>query len=961
MGARESVNSRSGPGGPPDPERREPDPVYAGRYAVRRELGSGGHGRVLHAFDQRLEREVAVKVLAPGRRDERQLRRFAQEARTAGWLNHPNILTVFDVGEQDGEPYLVTELLHGKTLREILRAGPLPTANAADFAIQLADGLRAAHEAGIVHRDLKPENLFVCENGRLKILDFGIAKLLDEGRRGITADTGSIVGTVGYMSPEQVRGEHVDHRSDIFAFGVILYEMLSATAPFDRATPVETGYAILSYPPAALPSSVPAGLSRVVAHCLAKHPADRFQSCDELIDELPRAAASVRVGTVRRVIGVAVLALVFAAGAMAWVAYHSRPRVVTVAVLPFAVRGPAEIAYLGDGIVDLLSATLANANAHAVDANLLLAHLAREGWSPDPTRAREVAARFGATHYVLGSVLEVGSRLRIHAALYDRDAGLQPVDEATLEGESTRVFELVDDLSLRLRLGGGGPITRDRLARIAEVTTSSPVALKAYLEGRQHFRWIDTRDEAREDFARAIAADPSFALAHAELSYAAAYANDFGPAIVEAKRALELASQLPEHDRLRIVAWEAHLRGKYRDAERIARELVKAHPDDFDAHAALAAPLVFWGHLDGIPYVETLREAEIMGELGPQQDVWYLIRDLIIAGEFERARSLADKLLSMAPAIGETSRLRARYARALIAGDAVERDATVSQIARLAPHSGYKIALLIPGGLADADRLARGRFEISSSDGHEALATIAMVRGQLANARKEKALQLTSKPDLDDQLSMAGFSALFPFVPFEPQQLAADLDAVAAYRAEGDLRHRRLMLLGRLSAMLGDTAAAERAAGELERTVIGLEGSTLGPDWASWIRATIAARAGRPAEALATIEQIRGEVPMVVPWWWGWAAYRYERAELLYQLMRYDDAERWFLTNERFHGIEFQAPRARRLAQIEDRRGNTKKAIAYYERFVDLWSACDPELRPQVDAANARLAALRGR
>src|SRR5712692_2591655 len=215
--------------------------VRLGPYEVLAPLGAGGMGEVWKARDARLGREVAIKVLPPSySRDPDRLRRFEQEAKAAGLLNHPNITAVHDIGMHEGAPYIVTELLEGETLRERLAAGPLPQRKALDFAGQIAQGLAAAHEKGIVHRDLKPENLFVTKDGRVKILDFGLAKLErpDSEGAGQTnmpteaagTEPGVLLGTLGYMSPEQVRGRPADPRSDIFAFGAILYEMLSGSA-----------------------------------------------------------------------------------------------------------------------------------------------------------------------------------------------------------------------------------------------------------------------------------------------------------------------------------------------------------------------------------------------------------------------------------------------------------------------------------------------------------------------------------------------------------------------------------------------------------------------------------------------------------------------------------------------------------------------------------------------------------
>src|SRR6266498_5350274 len=214
-----------------------------GRYEILSPLGAGGMGEVYRAKDSRLGRDVAIKVLpATLSQDPDRLKRFEQEARAAGVLNHPNITAVHDIGTADGAPYIVTELLEGETLRERLSTGPLPVRKAIDYAVQIVKGLAAAHEKGIVHRDLKPENLFLTKDGRVKILDFGLAKLTHAEEGGsqqtnlptATAGTepGVVLGTLGYMAPEQVRGRPADARSDIFSFGAILYEMLSGRRPF---------------------------------------------------------------------------------------------------------------------------------------------------------------------------------------------------------------------------------------------------------------------------------------------------------------------------------------------------------------------------------------------------------------------------------------------------------------------------------------------------------------------------------------------------------------------------------------------------------------------------------------------------------------------------------------------------------------------------------------------------------
>jgi serine/threonine protein kinase/Tol biopolymer transport system component len=265
-----------------------------GHYRILEKIGAGGMGEVYRASDDRLGREVAVKVLKPALAgDPDRLRRFEQEARASAALSHPNIVTVYDIGIHEGAPYIVSELLQGQTLRERLKSGPLSTRQAAGYAEQIAHGLVAAHERQIVHRDLKPENLFLTQDGLVKILDFGIAKLsprdLSEDRsvEDLTTQTraGTVLGTVAYMSPEQIRAQPVDHRSDLFSLGAILYEMATGARAFQGKTEADTLMAVLSGEPpdmAELRQGIPVAFEQTVRHCLEKQPEDRFQSARDL-------------------------------------------------------------------------------------------------------------------------------------------------------------------------------------------------------------------------------------------------------------------------------------------------------------------------------------------------------------------------------------------------------------------------------------------------------------------------------------------------------------------------------------------------------------------------------------------------------------------------------------------------------------------------------------------------------
>jgi len=345
-----------------------------GVYEVQSLLGAGGMGEVYRARDGRLHRDVAIKILpASFAADAERMARFEQEARAAAALNHPNIVAVHDLGEHEGAPFLVTELLEGLSLRDTLREGALPPRKAIDYGVQIAQGLAAAHEKGIVHRDLKPDNLFITSDGRVKILDFGLAKLTQPeslaGSMTVVPTTpaftnvpntvaGVVLGTMGYMSPEQVRGVAADHRADIFALGVVLYEMLAGRRAFGGDTAVDVMSAILKEDPPELPMAargIPPALARVVARCLEKNPGSRFQSARDLafalealsahtasapaaaFPDVPVQAAPPRARTPVAAYGIAALA-VLVASVLAFL--HFTERAAEVRSVRFEITAP---------------------------------------------------------------------------------------------------------------------------------------------------------------------------------------------------------------------------------------------------------------------------------------------------------------------------------------------------------------------------------------------------------------------------------------------------------------------------------------------------------------------------------------------------------------------------------------------------------------------------------------------
>ncbi|HEX9162993.1 MAG TPA: serine/threonine-protein kinase, partial [Thermoanaerobaculia bacterium] len=349
-----------------------------GNYEIVTLIGEGAMGEVYRAHDPRLRRDVAIKVLhSSATAGAAKLRRFEQEAQAAGMLNHPNLLTIYELGVHDGSPFIVSELLEGESLRARLQRGPVPPAEALNTAVQVVRGLAAAHAKGIVHRDLKPENLFITTEGRVKILDFGLAKLTDEATPesctvSQMTNPGAIVGTFSYMSPEQATAGVIDARSDLFSLGSIIFEMLCGRRAFAGASPTETLAAILTVDPLeAQPKEISAAVAAVLRRCLAKSQAQRFASADDLVTALQVAqtgsAAPMHHAALLRRAGVVAIA-VLALGAAATIGLRSQRapsrHVASIAVLPLVdLSGGQRDPDFADGMTDELITHLAQIRA----------------------------------------------------------------------------------------------------------------------------------------------------------------------------------------------------------------------------------------------------------------------------------------------------------------------------------------------------------------------------------------------------------------------------------------------------------------------------------------------------------------------------------------------------------------------------------------------------------------------
>jgi serine/threonine protein kinase/Tfp pilus assembly protein PilF len=572
-----------------------------GPYVVVAPLGAGGMGEVYRARDTRLGRDVAVKVLPEGfSADPERLRRFENEARAAAALSHPNVLAVYDVNV-GGTPCVVFELLEGETLRSRIAAGDLSPARAVDIAGQVGRGLAAAHDKGIVHRDLKPDNVFLTRDGLVKVLDFGLARMKEPPSADelVAAPTlertepGVLLGTRGYMSPEQVRGLAADQRSDIFALGVLLYEMLTGQRAFDRGSAAETQAAILRDDPPPPPASRPLapGIERLLGRCLAKRPEDRFHSTRDFVFALEALSPASEAPA------------------------PSVPRRPSIAVLPFADLSPErDQEYFCDGLAEELIAALARVRALQVASRTSSFQFRGSG-----ADVRAIAERLGVGAVLEGSVRRAGDRLRVTVQLVNAKDGYHLWSER-YDRRLEDVFAIQEQIAASVSSALSAVLTeRDRDA-LQRRRSSSLEAWELYLRGRRTLSQLKTRELrfAVPLFERAIELDPGFALAYAGL----------------AEASYELYSWMGGRDENR------------RRAEEASRRAFELAPDLAEVLAACGAALSIGRHFD-----EAMARFEEAIRIDPQlwQAYWLAGRMRFTQGHLDEAERLWSQAMEVRP------------------------------------------------------------------------------------------------------------------------------------------------------------------------------------------------------------------------------------------------------------------------------------------------------------------------
>lgn len=526
-----------------------------GAYEIVAPLGKGGMGEVYRAIDTRLRREVAIKVLPEHlTKNPDALKRFEREARSLAALSHPNILTIFDVGTHGDMSYVVTELLEGQTLRKRLDGSSLPWKKALAIVIPIAEGLSAAQSKGVIHRDLKPENVFLTSDERVKILDFGLARQTDTKvpdditsaptASGLLSEAGIPTGTLPYMSPEQVRGETLDTRSDIFSFGCMLYEMLSGRRPFSRSTTAETLAALLKEDPPDLSRSgkeIPPELDHIVMRCLEKNRDRRFQSGRDLafaLQEIQNVPTTPIAGPTKKRARLPIFAALFAIGLLALVfaldigslrgrlfGPARRTHIRSIAVLPLENLPPdPKEEYFADGMTEALITDLAKIGSLKVISRTSVMQYKR---TKKPIR--EIAQELNVDALIEGSVLRAGDQVRITAQLIDASTD-EHIWAESYEREISNILALQREVASAIASQIKIQLTPQEQERLRGIRSVNPKAYEAYLRGR--FYGAKNTEEgfntAIDYFQKAIELDPNYPPFYAGLAIMHAILGNYG-------------------------------------------------------------------------------------------------------------------------------------------------------------------------------------------------------------------------------------------------------------------------------------------------------------------------------------------------------------------------------------------------------------------------------------------------
>jgi tetratricopeptide (TPR) repeat protein len=924
-------------------------------FRILAKLGEGGMGVVYRAVDEHLQRPVALKILPPDLvADEDRRARFLREARAAAAVPHPGIATIYEVGESDGVVFIAMELVEGRTLRARLDQGPLTVKESVAIGLQIAEGIARAHQSHIVHRDLKPENVVITPPGQVKILDFGLAKLLEThpadagfdptrirtmARRGAT-DAGTILGTTSYMSPEQARGETVDARSDIFSFGSVLYEMVTGHAPFQGRTSADILSAIIRdapQPAGTVNPSVPQPLERIITDCLEKDPADRYQHADQLAVDLRKISrstdAGAPVGTARsevsgaprrswfaahRLLAGVLLSLVVATGAFAWYLLRSThaldPRE-GIVVADFE-NGTGR-AVFDTAVRDAFEQLLSRSTRLTVMRGDRLKSLM--GVRPEerlPALDRQTVERMCAASkcvFVAGRIEPDGSSFRLHVELFRPGSSNPLYRRSAAVASEQECLQAIHDAALDLRRAAGEP--PGAVALTAAPTTRSLAAFQAYASGE-----IEAEDD-RADVAlglhrRAVTIDPGFVEAHTGLTYDHQNLGDWRASRASAKEAYKRSTGLPEHSRL--MAEILYLDATYDHAREI--ELLKTYRRLYPYDQA-AANLLGWLYSFALEdHVAAEAHLRAAYELRPSRLYLFLLawslqllnkgEELERIGQDYRTRTGAEPVVVMVNALAlrnDRNALLQALDRYEKEGKLLRRDAANYRVWSHQKSGTLREALRMQE-IARREDLKRGSpFDLSTP-------TMVWLRSRFG---RPSMLSADDVARAAQSLWPLRWWAIVAVEADSAEPLASIIEKLAAMEADSPslfVQQELGFARGCLAFVHGDLTAARRLLEPLAQdTEVRHRHHALGRLYEAQ---------GRWSDAIAQYESVVESPNLICGAW-----------PALCNLDRF------------------------RLAQAHERIGDTARARVWFERFAAEWKDGDPDI-PELVAARQHLGAL---
>jgi eukaryotic-like serine/threonine-protein kinase len=996
-------------------------------YEIVEEISRGGMGIVYRAVDTRLGRDVALKVLPPelvadpGRRQ-----RFVQEARAASALEHPHIAVIHEIDEADGISFIAMEFVRGEKLSEVIARGALPPGRALATASEVAEGLARAHDKGIVHRDLKPANVIITDDGHAKIIDFGLAKLVDalSGDSGTETilkahtDPGMVLGTVSYMSPEQARGRKVDHRSDVFSFGVMVHEMLSGRPPFRGDTGVDTLHAILHDPVPPLPPLGPSvsveaaqDVQRIVAKCLEKDPAARYQGMRDVVVDLRAASRRLESGAVSAIVGavpersvgrssrarlgVAIVAVALLAVA-AIVALRPRPSDVaiagssrpSVAVLYFENNtGNPQLDWLRTGLTDMLVTDLSQSPDVEVLGTDRLVQILTELKRQDDRvisfdTVQELARRAGVRSVLLGSYVKAGDTIRINIKLQEAATGKIVASERAEAAGESNLFSTVDDLTRRIKakFSAANPVeagrkllpspvtvstvTKSAIDRdLVDVTTASVDAYRYYAEA------MDLHERSREEEAiplleKAVELDPNFALALTKLSVVHGNLGHFRLADDYAKRALDRADRLTLRERYYIEGnFYAGSNQTLDKAMEAYKKAVDLYPDHSSARHNLA---LIYSRLErnddaAREYEEVLRRGIIFPESYADLASTYAAMGEAAKGE-RLLRDYIQRNPDIAAAWNDLGILLATIDNLDGAMQAFDKAAALSPSDLRVQH-GRRGVFVLRDNWTEAEAIDR-RLRESSDAALRWLGSLNLAADALYRGRADESLRA-----YDDALNGLGpgeaNQAATTRTAMASALLAAGHPAQALAQAERAVEQTRnavwtsMVQVALAQQRLGRAGDARKTSDELTRRAGALL-VTREKRRALALRGSLAVERGETGPGIADLTQAEATLPRVgigpplvvfvqhVPIWFALGSAHLAAGHLSEAAERFQHV----VDGARMR-VSYPVEFVRSLyflGQIAERQGDRAKAAGYYRRFLQYWGDGDIDRDKIADA-----------